>query len=462
MVGFLKMRLQKRRLIPLIGIILSVIVLGSVIYCARLYLAKTIRNQITNRDADILYSAICLLRDTATDEFNGTISDISDPTEQFNLLLKASHLRGVIAIRLFDKNGAFINAIPASVKEVDLSSDELIPIKSLKSIARFHQNLALSEIFYFIPDSLKEKRTEFPILEVNIPLHRKGETKLLGSAQFFIQGESIAKEFAALDKTLNLQALIAFGVSSLIIVLGLGYAFQKLEERTVSLQKANQQLAMTARISALGAITAHLIHGLKSPLAGLQLLATDKSANGDSTSDWENVSKSINRMRNMINDVISLLREEDSTLSYQISTSELAEMVSAKTSSLAKESGVNFSIECNCKASLTNREANLINLILINLIENAIQATPAGKKVILKIEKANGSIIFNVIDEGNGLPSSMLNDPFVPCHSSKPGGSGIGLAISKQLANHIGAQLLLKYSSKNGTCFQLNITPTKI
>jgi nitrogen-specific signal transduction histidine kinase len=60
-----------------------------------------------------------------------------------------------------------------------------------------------------------------------------------------------------------------------------------------------------------------------------------------------------------------------------------------------------------------------------------------------------------VADEGPGLPPEMQARLFAPCPSHKKGGSGIGLAISQQLANHLGAELELKHSSSKGCAFRL-------
>ena len=52
---------------------------------------------------------------------------------------------------------------------------------------------------------------------------------------------------------------------------------------------------------------------------------------------------------------------------------------------------------------------------------------------------------------------TMTAHLFAPCKSSKEGGSGIGLAISKQLANHLGANLELKSNSPEGCVFVLRV-----
>jgi nitrogen-specific signal transduction histidine kinase len=62
-----------------------------------------------------------------------------------------------------------------------------------------------------------------------------------------------------------------------------------------------------------------------------------------------------------------------------------------------------------------------------------------------------------VVDRGPGLPERIKSRLFTPCTSGKPGGGGIGLAISQQLAQHLGARLELAGTSTCGTIFQLVI-----
>jgi two-component system, NtrC family, sensor histidine kinase HydH len=94
---------------------------------------------------------------------------------------------------------------------------------------------------------------------------------------------------------------------------------------------------------------------------------------------------------------------------------------------------------------------------LMNLVQNAIEATPAGKSVRIAYSRIADRLMCEVQDEGPGLSQSIRNQLFAPCHSCKEHGSGIGLAISKQLANHLGADLELKRSNSEGCVFSLTL-----
>jgi signal transduction histidine kinase len=97
---------------------------------------------------------------------------------------------------------------------------------------------------------------------------------------------------------------------------------------------------------------------------------------------------------------------------------------------------------------------------LENLVRNAIEATPSGKEVSLTITRAGGILVCEVRDEGSGIPEPLQSNLFVPCRSRKAGGHGIGLAICKQLANHLGATLELKSTGLSGSVFALRLTIT--
>jgi signal transduction histidine kinase len=102
---------------------------------------------------------------------------------------------------------------------------------------------------------------------------------------------------------------------------------------------------------------------------------------------------------------------------------------------------------------MPNRAANLVALILANLVQNAVEVTPRHGTVRLQLSNSREQLIWEVHDQGPGFPADR--QPFLPCPSRKEGGSGIGLAISKQLALHLGAELELRHSSPAGCVFAL-------
>jgi signal transduction histidine kinase len=449
-------RLLRSKWLPVIVIAITLSVLGGTMYFAKWQLRKAVRDQIVRRDAEVLDA---VLQTLILENDSGSVAESTpdDLGSQFDLILKASRIKGVMGVRLFSAKGNLVNTFPANVTGAKLDPPDLDVLKKFKPVSHYRSDMQLSKILIGTGDDKL-----VPLLEVMIPLHQRESNRLVGIAQFILEGSSITAEYAKLDQHLNSQAAMAFLSGAVLLVLALGWAFRKLSERTAHLQKANQQLALAARTSAVGAVASHLIHGLKNPLSVLQLLVSTRS--GSSLNDdphWEMVVSSAQKMQSMINEVVSVIREEQHEHHYQLTLDEVAEMTIKRIQANAKERGIRF--ECNIRAEgeLNNRTANLVGLILVNLIQNAIQASPRGGVVKLEMLEDGKNIVCEVTDQGPGMPEHILNALFSPCVSTKQGGSGIGMAISKQLANHLEAELTLKSSTSNGCCFAL-IIPEKL
>src|SRR5262249_61594044 len=101
--------------------------------------------------------------------------------------------------------------------------------------------------------------------------------------------------------------------------------------RTASLVRANHELTLAAKTSAVGTITSHLIHGLKNPLAGLHGFVSSRGPEPAKTNDaeWLEVAATTRRMQNLINQIVLVLSEEKGTGSYEMSFPELVEVIAS-------------------------------------------------------------------------------------------------------------------------------------
>jgi len=449
--------LSSRRL-PVLVVSLTLAVFAAVIYLGASHLRKSLQTQIAGRDAEVLY-AVALMQQLSSDEGTELGGEIEHVADQLNVILEISKLKGVIAARLFDGQGKFTLAFPAHVSEASLSAGQLADLQLLKPGSRFYPKASVDA--FFTISSTGAPRVA-PLLEVNIPLHRKNQPRLLAVAQFIMDGEAIAREFAALDRSLLVQGGAVFFAGGLIIAVVLAWAFRRLQkagrvvfERTEKLLRANEELALAAKTSAVGAVTAHLIHRLSNPLSGLREFVTTRG--GENDADWSEAAATAREMQNLVAEIIRLLGEEQTLDRYEISFAELGQIILGRVQAVADQAGVRFASTVTTEGMLGNREASLTGLILENLVRNAIEATPSGKEVSLVITCAGGNLVCEVRDEGGGIAELLQSNLFVPCRSRKAGGHGIGLAICKQLANHLGATLELKSTGVSGSVFALRL-----
>jgi signal transduction histidine kinase len=159
-------------------------------------------------------------------------------------------------------------------------------------------------------------------------------------------------------------------------------------------------------------------------------------------------------MRELVQEVVRVLGEQDSRERYELTLEELVHVLESKLRPMAQDLGVVWEVGIFAQARLSNDRANVILLILENLVSNALQVTPRGKSVRTSFFDDGPGIVCEVADQGPGFPETALKNLFVPCRSTK-GGAGLGLAISKQLAGHIQGALELKRNGPGGCVMAL-------
>ena len=103
-------------------------------------------------------------------------------------------------------------------------------------------------------------------------------------------------------------------------------------------------------------------------------------------------------------------------------------------------------------------DPNLLGQVMLNLMKNAIQALQNRENPILRVvaeQLPTGNIRLQVIDNGPGIPSDMINEIFVPFFTTKNEGTGIGLSIARQIMRAHGGNLKVSSIPDKETIFTL-------
>ena len=448
---------------------LTLLVLAAGTAAVTLYLRGVIREKIVERDAQVLYAAAVAVaesRHVSEEALQNMDVEGSKPNfielSEKELAYLFSTLKAVLAMRLFDEEGHELFRLPEPVVDRPISDEAWAKLKALQPMSRFHKDLPLGA--FFAPEAgALPMDVRVPLIEAYVPLEQDGE--LIGFTTLLLDGRDVAEALAALDKELLIFGCLIFLVGGTIIATAMAWAFGRLQranrlllKRTESLSLANHQLALAAKTSAIGAVTAHLIHDLKNPLFGLEHFVSSRGGNDDEDrEEWELALVTTRRMQKVISDVVRILQEEKGDLRYEITLPEIGALLKSKLEQHFKDAGLRLELDIQGTARLNNKDANLIILVATNLIQNAVQATPEGGVITFRTRETAAELVFEVQDTGPGLPPHLLRTLFAPCRSGKKGGTGLGLAISKQLASHMKGELALKESSEKGTTFQLTI-----
>jgi two-component system sensor histidine kinase AtoS len=120
----------------------------------------------------------------------------------------------------------------------------------------------------------------------------------------------------------------------------------------------------------------------------------------------------------------------------------------------------------NIKISLESGEdlrANVdreqLQRALLNLLLNAIDATPAGGQVVVRLSRPSAqSVELQVENSGDPIPEEVLSRIFEPFYTTKPHGTGLGLAISRNIARVQGGDLVVARNEPGHVCFAITVS----
>lgn len=414
-------------------------------------LRTEVHRRIVERDAAVLHPV-------ALNQLSEAIATQNDLTTREALLavLGSARQNGMLGVAVYDAEGTLLRSVPAARSFIDLPLEDFLELSQHRRLSRYHPDFPLQPVVG-ADDSLGESS---PVLEVLLPLNLPGRSELAGVAQYWLDARALARELREIDEQIAEQTTLTLAGGAALIAMvvfasyrGLIRAQRLIAERNERLVRANLELALAAKASVLGQITSHLLHGLQGPVAGLRAVIASRSGS-DRSEDWQTASDYTSRLQKMIGETVTLLSERSAAAGYELNGRELAGLLRDRHAAAAAARGVVFTVTGGFPETIDSNRGNLFCLLAGNLIENAIDASPAGATVQVALELGEGDDVrLTVTDAGPGVPEEVQRRLFQPGQSRKPGGTGLGLAISHLLAIQLGGAVKLRETGPAGTRF---------
>jgi signal transduction histidine kinase len=123
----------------------------------------------------------------------------------------------------------------------------------------------------------------------------------------------------------------------------------------------------------------------------------------------------------------------------EVDLAELAREFCREQNRLQPERSVEFSCRATGLSARTDEEA--VRQILLNLTQNARRYQPPGRPIRLVVEAGASGVVMRVEDDGPGVPETLRARLFEPFGSFSPGGTGLGLSLSRRIARELGGDL---------------------
>ena len=122
-----------------------------------------------------------------------------------------------------------------------------------------------------------------------------------------------------------------------------------------------------------------------------------------------------------------------------------------------QERGVTLVEQLDLGIGSVSLDPALFRQAILNLLKNALQAMPDGGTLTVHTHIAGGQFVLDVIDTGHGIHENLLERIFQGFFSTKPGGSGLGLPITRQIVELHGGTLTCQSAQGSGTRFRITL-----
>ena len=224
----------------------------------------------------------------------------------------------------------------------------------------------------------------------------------------------------------------------------------------VTLQEEIQKLARSSIASQLAAGVAHEIRNPLTSAKGFLQLIMQKSNENSIKQYAEIVINELDAVNNIITDFLTLARPAEPKKTI-IKVEEILDSVKhIIQSDVFMYSGVDFNF--NVEPNLPNIEvdANQIKQVILNLSKNAIEAMNGNGTLEIRTILELKYVTIKVINSGEAIPSTILKNIFNPFFTTKESGTGIGLAICKNIINSHGGKInVTSPMPEGGTMFEI-------
>ncbi|MFM7231435.1 MAG: two-component system sensor histidine kinase NtrB [bacterium] len=228
------------------------------------------------------------------------------------------------------------------------------------------------------------------------------------------------------------------------------------------LRAAEDRARQLDRLAALGRFTSMVAHEIRNPLTGIGMGVRHLArALRDRPGEEEHVEFILREIRRL-DGIVQELFDVTHPRKLDLTPRALGDTLAAAARSVAgvyDERHVTLTLE-PATLPLVPHDADRLQQVLINLLKNAAEASPAGARVTVRATVPavpGGTVVVTVADEGPGLDAEAQRTLFEPFSTTKPKGTGLGLYVSHEIVKSHGGSLTVRSIPGSGATFAVEL-----
>jgi PAS domain S-box-containing protein len=229
-------------------------------------------------------------------------------------------------------------------------------------------------------------------------------------------------------------------------------------------RKLEQEFKSREKLAALGEMSARVAHEIRNPITIIGGFIKRMAATNDREKMGEYATilrEELGRLDGIVREVLEISRARTSIQEEEFDLLALTKEVLDGFQERALEDNVKLVLESKEERLEYYTDKNRIKQVIINLVQNAIEASEHYGEVLVKIDKDPRNIVFSVWNRGRVIPQEILKRIFEPFFTTKTLGTGLGLSICRKIVQEHGGEIEAD-SGEKGTVFTFRLPVQKI
>jgi len=229
-------------------------------------------------------------------------------------------------------------------------------------------------------------------------------------------------------------------------------------------RKLEQEFKSREKLAALGEMSARVAHEIRNPITIIGGFIKRMAATNDREKMGEYATilrEELGRLDGIVREVLEISRARTSIQEEGFDFLALTKEVLDGFQERALEDNVKLVLESKEEKLEYYADKNRIKQVIINLVQNAIEASEHYGEVLVKIDKDPRNVVFSVWNSGRVIPQEILKRIFEPFFTTKTLGTGLGLSICRKIVQEHGGEIEAE-SGEKGTVFTFRLPVQKI
>jgi two-component system, NtrC family, sensor kinase len=207
----------------------------------------------------------------------------------------------------------------------------------------------------------------------------------------------------------------------------------RLKEVAEEKERHQHALIQTEKMASVGTLVSGLAHEINNPLGGIRNCLGRISTRPEDINQTKKYALLMNtalaRIEKIVRDLLNFSRK-DKLVFKQKNINDIIREAYGLIIYKSKKRALNFEWELQKKPPKVNGDKHYLQQVIMNLLLNAIDATPESGTISIKTKTSGHSTLIEIGDTGRGVPAELQNKIFDPFFTTKPIGQGTGLGLS--------------------------------